>query len=165
MTGHDSLGSALHYAYKLLSYRSRSEAEMTRRLRMKGFDEPDIRSAMLRLKENGFLDDRRLAASLKRYAEESKHLSMSGARRFLIERGISADISDEVLRDMDEAETARRLVEKKITRWEKHGNSKKGLQSDDVTLKRLHGILYRRGYPSEAIRKVLQEFKAKEDSK
>lgn len=132
---------------------------------MKGFDEPDIRSAMLRLKENGFLDDRRLAASLKRYAEESKHLSMSGARRFLIERGISADISDEVLRDMDEAETARRLVEKKITRWEKHGNSKKGLQSDDVTLKRLHGILYRRGYPSEAIRKVLQEFKAKEDSK
>ena len=164
MRAHDSRRSALHYAYKLLSYRGRSEAELARKLRTKGFDDTDIRSTMLRLKEAGFLDDKRLAVSLKRYAEDSKHLSVSGAKRFLIERGIPADISDEAVKDIDEIETARRLVEKKIAGWGRHGHTQRRPGSDDARLRKLHGILYRRGYPFEAIRKVLGELKNKEDS-
>lgn len=162
MRAHDSRRSALHYAYRLLSYRSRSEAEMVRRLRMKGFDETDVGSAVLRLRESGFLDDKRLAASLKRYAEETKHLSARGARRFLIQRGIPLEISDEAVRDLDELETARRLVEKKIAGWGKHGNSNKRQQTDDTMLRKLSGILYRRGYPYGTIRKVLGELNNKE---
>jgi len=137
---------------------------MVRKLRAKGFDEPDILSTMLRLKETGFLDDKRLATSLKRYAEESKHLSISGSRRFLIQRGVPADISDEAVKDIDEVETARRLVEKKIAGWGKHGHTQVPPGSDDTRLRKLHGILYRRGYPFEAIKKVLGELKNKEDS-
>jgi regulatory protein len=164
MMVYDSRRSALHYAYKLLNYRSRSEAEMMRRLRMKGFDEPEICSAMLRLKEAGFLDDRKLAASLKRYAEESKHLSMNCARRFLIERGIPRDISEEAVKDIDEFETARRLVERRIAGWEKRGGIRIPLQSGRASLRKLYGILCRRGYPFETIRRVLGELKNKEDS-
>ena len=165
MMGDGSRRSALHYAYKLLSYRGRSEAEMVRRLMLKGFDAAEIRAAVTGLRENGFLDDMRLAASLRRYAEESKHLSLSGTRRFLIERGIPADISEEVVKDIDETETAKRLVEKKIGGWKKHGCSERDPRSGEATLRKLHGVLYRRGYPSEAIKKVLRELKDKEDSK
>lgn len=164
MRADGSRRSALHYAYKLLSYRGRSQAEMVRRLRMKGFDEPDIHSALLILRENGFLDDRKLAASLKRYAEESKHLGTIGARRFLIGRGIPSDLSDEAVKDIDDVETARRFVEKKIAGWEKCGCSQKPASPDDSTLRKLYGMLSRRGYPPEAIRKILQELKNKEDS-
>ncbi|HYA31190.1 MAG TPA: regulatory protein RecX [Thermodesulfovibrionales bacterium] len=164
MRADGSRRSALHYAYKLLHYRSRSQAEMERRLRMKGFDEPDIRSAMLILRENGFLDDRKLAASLTRYADESKHLSMFGARRFLIGRGIPPDLSDKAVKDIDDVETARRFVGKKMAGWEKCGRSQKPARPDDSKLRRLYGMLFRRGYPPEAIRKILEELKNKEDS-
>jgi SOS response regulatory protein OraA/RecX len=138
---------------------------MVRRLAMKGFDGAEIRAAVAGLRENGFLDDRRLAASLRRYAEESRHLSVNGARRFLIGRGIPGDISEEVARDIDEIDTAKRLVKKKIAGWRKHGRSGGDPLSDDVTLRKLHGALYRRGYPPEAINKALRELKDKEDSK
>ncbi len=161
MRVHDSRRSALHYAYKLLSFRSRSESEMAGKLRMKGFGEPEIGSTMLRLKEAGLLDDRRLAASLKRYAEETKHLSVRGARRFLIERGVPAEIRDEAVKDIDEAETARRLVSKKLAGWRKCGQMHE--DSLDARTRKLRNLLCRRGYPFEAIREVLGEMKNKED--
>ncbi len=154
---------ALQYAYKLLSYRSRSEKELTRRLRMKGFDEPAIQQVIARLKSGGFVDDRRLASSLKRYAEESKHLGISGTRRYLIERGVPAGITDEVVRDVDETEGAKKFVEKKLTSWRKQDFSSGLPHLADKTIKRLYGFLCRRGYSSEAIKKALEQFKIKED--
>lgn len=155
--------SVLHYAYKLLSYRSRSEAEMVKRLRMKGFDEPSVSKAISQLKESGFLDDRKLAASLRRYAEESKHLSITGTRRFLRQRGVPAEMINEVLGDIDEIETARRLVEKKVFAWRKPGLHRQDVPLDSAMVRKLYGLLYRKGYPSEAIRKVLHHYTGKED--
>lgn len=164
MRADGSRGSALHYACKLLNYRSRSQTEMVKRLRMKGFDERDIHSALFILREKGFLDDRKLAAALKRYAEESKHLSTVGARRFLIAWGIPPDLSTEAVKDIDDVETARRFVKKKITAWGKWGRSQKPARPDDLTLRKLFGMLSRRGYPPETIRKILDELNNKEAS-
>lgn len=155
--------SGLQYAYKLLSYRGRSEKEMFRRLRMKGFDEPTIKWIIVRLKSSGLLDDRRLASSLKRYAEESKQLSISGTRRFLIERGVPADMIDEVAEDIDEMENAKKLVEKKLTVWRKRVPFHQPSQFTPDMFKKLYGMLYRRGFPSETIKKALEQFKLKED--
>jgi len=163
MSIRDPYRSVLHYAYKLLSYRSRSEAEMAGRLRMKGFDEPTVSKAITQLKESGFLDDRKLADSLRRYAQESKRLSIIGTRRFLLQRGVPAEMIGEVLRDIDEIETARKVVEKKVASWRKQGVSRKGSQLDGSLVRKLYGILYRKGYPSEAIRKVLHDYTGKED--
>ncbi|MCL4476950.1 MAG: recombination regulator RecX [Nitrospirae bacterium] len=160
---HDPRRSVLHYAYKLLSYRSRSEAEMVRRLRMKGFDEPSVSKAIIQLKESGFVDDRKLAASLRRYAEESKQLSITGTRRFLLQRGVPAEMINEVVGDIDELETAKKLVEKKVAAWRKQSLSRKGSQLDDTLIRKLYGILYRKGYPPEAIKKVLRRYTGKED--
>jgi regulatory protein len=163
MRTYDPHRSVLQYAYRLLSYRGRSEKEMAMRLRMKGFDEPDIHQTLEQLRENGFLDDRKLAFSLKRYAEESKHLSVSGAKKLLSERGVPADIIKEALRDMNEMEAAQRFLEKKLVSLQKQGFHRPQELTPEA-MKKLYGVLYRRGYPSETIKKVLAQFKGKEDT-
>ncbi len=163
MKARDTRCSVLHYAYKLLSYRGRSEAEMVTRLRMKGFDEDSVSEAVTHLKESGFLDDRKLAASLRRYAEEAKQLSIAATRRFLLQRGVPLEMISEVTGDIDEVETAKKLVEKKVAAWRKQSPSRKGSPPDGTLVRKLYGILYRKGYPSEAIRKVLHHYTGKED--
>ena len=162
MRGKDPRRSALSHAYKLLGYRDRSEAEMARRLRMKGFEEPEITGVISQLKDKGFLDDRRLAASLTRHAGETKHLSLAGTKKFLVERGVPPDIIEEALGGVDEADAAKRLVERKLSLLRKRGGLKPSL-SDDATFRELYGILYRRGYPSEVIKKVLNQIGNKEE--
>jgi regulatory protein len=155
--------AGLLYAYKLLGYRGRSEKEMMRRLRMKGFEEPVVENVIIRLKSSGLLDDRRLASSLTRYAEESRKLSTAGTRRFLMERGIPRDLINDVLAEMDETETARRLVEKRLTAWEKRSVSREPFRFTPEIARKLYGILYRNGYPSEVIKRTLRQFTCKED--
>ncbi|MGD0883530.1 MAG: regulatory protein RecX [Thermodesulfovibrionales bacterium] len=152
-----SLGdrSALQYSYRLLTYRGRSEKELRERLKQKGFDKHDIDAAVGSLTSNGFLDDRKLASSLRRYAEESKHYGISGTRRFLRERGIPEDIIDVTVSDMDEIEVARKIVEKKMRTM--------GEDQPEKAARKLYGILYRRGYSFETIKKALEHFALRED--
>ncbi|MGD1076558.1 MAG: regulatory protein RecX [Thermodesulfovibrionales bacterium] len=147
--------SALQYSYRLLTYRGRSEKELRQRLKQKGFDEHDIDSAIVSLTSNGFLDDRKLASALRRYAEESKHYGIAGTRRFLKDRGIPADIIDVTVNDMDETEVARKIIEKKM-------RSMVGDQPEKAARK-LYGMLYRRGYSSETIKTALEHFELRND--
>lgn len=151
----DSRESFLQYAYRLLSYRGRSEKELREKLKKKGACDDTVNTIISRLRSNGFIDDISLAGSLKRYAEEQKHLSISGTRRFLADRGISKDIIENEVKDMDEAESAKKLVEKKLRRMDNY--------SPDVIIRKLYGILSRKGYPYETIRKTLRKFNFKED--
>lgn len=153
--------SALTYAYKLLGYRDRSEKEMTERLLMKGFDERKTADAIACLKSNGFLNDKRLASSLKIYAEEQKQLSVRGARKFLMDRGLKRDIIDETVGDIDEMETARKLVKKKLNGLNKT-NPIQNTRITDIIAKKLYSLLLRRGYTSQTISRVLRQFKIKE---
>jgi|MudIll2142460700_1097286.scaffolds.fasta_scaffold03847_3 regulatory protein len=155
--------AGLLYAYKLLGYRGRSEKEMMRRLRIKGFEEPVIEKVIIRLKSSGLLDDRKLASSLTRYAEESRKLSVAGTRKFLMERGIPRDLIHDALADMDETETARRLVQKRLTAWEKRCSSSQPFHFSPEITRKLYAILYRNGYPSEIIKRTLKQFTCKED--
>lgn len=141
---------ALQYAYKLLSYRGRSERELAEKLRMKGFEEYDIKKTVNHLKGTNLLDDRKLAFALKRYATESKHLGIRGTKRLLRERGVPADIVDDIVEDIDETEIAARLVEKKLKIL--------GQEPYGSRLNKLYGALLRRGHSYETIRRILRQF-------
>lgn len=147
---------ALQFAYRLLRYRGRSERELRERLSIKGFDEKAVTKVIRTLVSQGFLDDRRLAVSLKRYAEETKHLGVWGMRRFLKERGIPREIIEETVKDIDEAGTAQRVIEKKMTVLGKY--------PEERMIRKLYGILLRRGYSTETIRKALGSLVLNEDS-
>lgn len=150
-------GPALRYAFKLLSYRARSEKELAERLRRKGFDDSEIWRVVDYLRSTGFLDDRKLASSLKRYAGESKHLSILGTRKLLVERGVPRDLIDEAVEGIDETEIATRLVEKKIGVLKRHLLPGERLTPD--VIRKLYGSLARRGYPYDTIRKALEQLK------
>lgn len=149
MKSDDPVKMALNYAYRLLSYRSRSEKELIDKLSTKGFDEGISNKVMRRLRSSGLIDDARLASSLSRMAAEYKHLGASGTRKFLSDRGIPRGIITEAIKEIDEFETAGRLIQKKL----------KLIRDlpENMVIKKLYGILIRKGYSYEVIKKVLRD--------
>jgi regulatory protein len=147
----DSRSKAKKYAIKLLGYRGRSEKELKERLVKKGISKTVASSTLQDLKRLGLIDDRSLAETLKREALSRKFLSQKGAIRFLHQRGIPHEIINDVLNgdEIIDLYNARRLVHKKIKNLRNY--------SSLHVKKKLYGLLARRGYSSDTIRKVLKE--------
>jgi regulatory protein len=144
---------AIRYAYRLLSYRDRSEKELTDRLRWKGFSEEIIQQTINHLSKKGFIDDAALALSLRRIAEDAKLLGDRGVKIFLLRRGISKNLIRDVLTDNDPDELirARKAVDKKLNTIENY--------SDEEIKKKMWRFLVRKGYSFDTINKVLRQFK------
>lgn len=148
---------AVRYAYRLLSYRDRSEKELEERLRKKGFSEKAVRDAISSLKLKGFLDDAELAGSLKRVAEDIKLLGNKGVSQFLKHRGLSKEIIGDVLAkdDSDEIIRAKKLVDRKLKTM--------GNYSDEEIRQKVWRALARKGYSFDTIRQMLKQLKIEED--
>jgi regulatory protein len=144
---------ALRYAYRLLSYRGRSELELAGRLQRKGFGPASVHEALGRLKEGGYLDDGALATSLRRKAEEVRMLGASGARLYMRQMGIPREVAEEALAGYDELASARRLIQRKMPAM--------GGRPEAVVRRRLAGLMRRRGYSAETVRRSLK-FHSKE---
>jgi regulatory protein len=147
----------MQYALKLLSYRGRSEKELKDRLRRKGFTDKVIFSTIHSLANAGLIDDRSLAETLKGEAFRSKMLSQTGAKQYMLRRGISRDIVETVFADEEnrDVSNASRLIDRRI----------KALRNypADTVRRRIYNLLLRRGYSSETIMKVLWAKNLKED--
>lgn len=139
--------SAFGYALKLLSYRGRSEKELSSRLRQKGYIEIDISACIDRLKSLGYLNDAALAESLKRRSADIKHFGRLGARNYLREMGIPRDIIDETMGEYDELSAAREFVRKKL----------KAVKDPASAKRRIASALQRRGFSSGMVRKAFEE--------
>ncbi|MDI6801784.1 MAG: regulatory protein RecX [Thermodesulfovibrionales bacterium] len=152
----DSLSGVLKYAFKLLGCRDRSEKELGERLKQKGFSEDIAREAVAYLKDRGFIDDRRFAEILKRAAVERKYLGSKGIKKYLMSRGIPSEIIADISEGDDfDFDTAKRLAEKKLRHM-------KGIDANDVR-KRLWGALYRKGFQSNIINRVIKSCNLKEE--
>lgn len=144
-----SVSSALRYSLRLLSYRGRSEKELSERLAQKGFDGQAVSGTIERLKGLGYIDDAALAESLKRKSAEIKHFGRLGARNYLRQMGISREIIDEAMGDYDELAAAGEFVKKKL-RTIKDPSTISGRR-------RLVAALQRRGFSAGAVRKALSD--------
>ncbi|MFZ5998157.1 MAG: regulatory protein RecX [Nitrospirota bacterium] len=154
----DTFDNAVKYAFKLLGYRDRSEKELQEKLARKGFSNGTINKTIDFFKEKGFINDRKLAAALRRDAVERRHLGKRGVRGLLLKRGLTGDVADTLSDDEDEAayvDAARQLIEKKLRHLK---------QFDEETIKRrLWGLLARRGFSVENIRAAMKSFDIKEE--
>ncbi|MDP3049017.1 MAG: regulatory protein RecX [Thermodesulfovibrionales bacterium] len=148
----DKIG-AIRYAYRLLSYRDRSEKELTDKLKWKGFSEETIQQTINHLSEKGFIDDTALALSLRRIAEDARLLGNRGVRIFLHRRGIPENLIRDVFTDDDSDETIRaeKVVSKKLKTIENY--------SDEEIKKKMWRFLVRKGYTFDTINKILRQFK------
>jgi regulatory protein len=155
----DLQNKARKYAVKLLSYKGRSRKELEERLKKKGFNDTVTSSTIRFLNDSGLINDLSLAETLKREALSSKMLSQTGAKRFILARGIPQEIIDRIFshdEDID-AENAARLMDKK----------KKSLINypPETARRRLYNLLLRRGYSYTTIMKALKENKYMKEDK
>jgi len=94
--------SAFDCALRVLALRDHSEAELRRKLKAKGYDEPEITGSVARLLELGYLDDVRFALS---FAESSIRNGRGYGARLKLElarRGVAGAIVQATLAELSE---------------------------------------------------------------
>ena len=141
---------------RLLTQRARSRAELAEALRSRNVPEDAAVRVLDRLAEVGLVNDRAFAADFVRAKHADRGLSARELSRQLRAKGVGDDAVDDALADLgDDAEraTARRLAERKL-------RSMGGLDAT-VQIRRLAGMLARKGYPPglafQVVRQVVGE--------
>ncbi len=136
---------ALHY----LSYRSRSEQEIRQNLTKNKIPEEIILEVLDKLRQASLVDD---CAFAKNWIENRIQFKPRGKRALSVEltqKGISREIIDEELRDLDENLLAMQCARKKADRYQQ-------LDQEDFQ-KKMSGYLNRRGFPYQIIRDTVME--------
>jgi regulatory protein len=118
----------IKYAFTLLKFRFRSENELRKRMKQKGFSDEEIESTVNYLRDKGLLNERLLAEELtEKY--QSKGVSPRKIERILRGLGVKGEVIDETLSVLEINEDALIKVVEKITRGSK--------KLDQKTLRRI----------------------------
>ncbi len=116
LRGDDEVSRAVDRAVRFLATRPRSEQEVRRSLAQKDVPQPAIDSAMERLRALGYLDDHAFAEFWVNNRRQFKPLSARALRYELRQKGIAADIIDDVLQTQDEDDDAYRAAQSQLRR-------------------------------------------------
>jgi regulatory protein len=136
-------------ALKYVSLRPRSEYELRSHFRRKSFEESVIDDVVAYLIDLELLDDTAFANYWVEQRETFRPRSRFALSQELRQKGISREIIDEVVEQIEETDAARRAVEKKALHWS-------GLP-EDTFKRKLAGYLQRRGFSYDIIRETIDE--------
>jgi regulatory protein len=146
------LTKAKNAAYRLLTYRPRSRAELAQKLQDRQFPAAVIEAVLDDLVRFGYVNDRQFA---EQFASSRIRLRGFGRRRIEVElrnKGIDRQIINEALAgvlDIDaEIDTAKKAAARKL-------NTMKAADRE-AKYRRLAGFLERRGFSYDVIRIVLR---------
>lgn len=144
------LAQAKSYALRLIKFRARAEKEVRDKLQRRDFDPEVIEQAIAWLLKSRFLDDA-LFAKLWVQSRIKRPLGISRLRRELWQKGISREITDaalgQVQEDYDESAVIRAVIAAK-------SKGMKGISLDKKRA-RLFGYLARRGFSRERIMEAI----------
>ncbi|MCY0959746.1 recombination regulator RecX [Streptomyces sp. H27-H5] len=143
---------------RLLTGMPRTRRQLADALEKRGIPEEVSQEVLSRYEEVGLIDDAAFAGAWV----ESRHRGRGLARRALAQelrtKGVHATLVQEALEQLDseqEEETARELVERKL-------RSTRGLERDK-RIRRLAGMLARKGYPEGMALRVVRRALETED--
>jgi regulatory protein len=106
----NNLHRSYNSAVRLLGYRPRSEAEVRQRLRQRGFDGDSIEKTVLKLKNQGLLDDTAFARFWKENRDAFRPRSRRLTRIELQKKGLENSIIENILSELDEGDAAYRAA-------------------------------------------------------
>jgi len=135
----DQLEGAYQRALNFLSYRIRSEKEIRQNLNKHQIPEEIIEGVLDRLRGASLVDDQDFASQ---WVENRVHFKPRGKRALsseLFQKGISNQIIEDVLAELNEEELAYKFARKKITKLSE--------LDEKAFQKKLSGFLTRRGFP------------------
>lgn len=150
----DDRERAYELALNYLSYRPRSEGEVRKRLRQKGYPEQAVEEAMDRLRRAGLVDDEAFARYWIANRDQFKPRGRYALRQELRQKGVPDRVVGELLEDVNEDDNAYQAAIQRLSRWQ-------GLALDEQRRK-LSGYLQRRGFRYETIREVWERLLAEE---
>ena len=135
-----------------LGPRAKSRGELFAHLKKRGVTEDVANAILYRLQEQGFIDDEAFARAWSESRQRSKKLSKRVIAGELREKGVSAEIIEEVCSEIDQdAEYAIALdMAQRKFRPISH-------LDPDVIRRRIHGALARRGFSSSVINQVFRD--------
>ena len=106
------------YAVKALASRAHSTGELRRKLALKAERKEDIEPAISRLRDYGYLSDRRFAESYATARLENQGLGKSRVLRDLRQRAVSAPLAEQavsrIYRDVDETALIDDFIQRRI---------------------------------------------------
>lgn len=141
---------AYEAALSLLDYSARTENEMKKKLRMKGYIEMVIESVIERLKDARLVDDRQLAERIAENASE-RGIGVYALKRKLKTRGISEDDVEYASSLMDEEKEKEGALRECQRLYKKYAS----LPVREAKAK-LSAALSRRGYSWDAVSEAIE---------
>lgn len=145
----DTVEWAKQTAYRLLSLRPRSTAEIRRHLQKKQVENEIIDRVIDRLEELQLVDDDAFARYWVEQRETFKPRSRRALQYELFQKGLSRQVVEQAVAEVDETAAARRAGEKKARQWAQ-------LTEEEFQAK-MHGFLGRRGFSYAVISDVTQQ--------
>jgi len=139
----------LKAAVRYLSYRPRSEFELRERLHQRGFDDDSVEAVLVRLKEQGLVDDMAFAQfwrdNRESFSPRSQWLTGLELRR----KGVASNIIDQITGTIDDEDSAYRAALSKA----------RSLPTSDYQSfrRRLGGYLKRRGFGYRVINYTMEK--------
>jgi regulatory protein len=144
----DERQKAYDRAIFYLGFRARSQLEMERYLREKGYSPQVIAETIQRLAEENYLDDTAFARTWVEERGRLKPKSGKALRYELRQKGIDAATIEEALNELDEEALAWQAIEKKFRQWQ---------QLDELDFKKkAFDFLSRRGFGYQVARAVVE---------
>ena len=106
----DLFQRCLNAAFNFLSYRPRSQAELSQRLHRRGFDGDNVAAVLARLEAQGLVDDLAFAQFWKDNRDSFRPRSQWLTRLELRQKGVAEDIIDRVAAQVDDEDSAYRAA-------------------------------------------------------
>jgi regulatory protein len=147
------VADAYTLALTLLGARELSETQLRARLTRRQLDPDDIEAAVARLKQDGTLDDRRVARALARMESSIRRRGRARViqkiRQAGIDRSVVEDAVSEVFQDVDENELLEQALDRRL-----RGRSPRDLD-ERARAKIVRGLMAQ-GFTLESILKLLK---------
>lgn len=150
------------YALRALGSRAHSRSELREKLRRRAERPGDVEAVLSRLRENGYLDDRRFAADYASRRLESQGFGKARVLRDLQQRKVARTVAEqavrETFRDVDETELAEKFLHRKF----RNVNLAEAL-ADPRGLASAYRKLRLAGFSSGAVLRVLKRYAREPD--
>lgn len=145
---------AVTYALKILAGRDHSEAELRRKLAVKGFPDMTAERVIDKLRQSGYLDDERFALTWAESAIRNGRGYGCRLKADLSRRGVAEDLITHTLQRLgsehDEGTVLAGLMARKFAGFD-------SIHADDRQKRRVISYFQRRGFSLAAILKMLRD--------
>ena len=143
---------AKEICYDLLAVRARTQEELRQALHRKGFDEETSETLLGKLDRAGLVNDAEFAELWVKSRHETQGLSRTALLAELRRKGVDDEVAAQAAGEVDresEEQMARELVRKRL--------GSLGNVDEQTALRRLLGLLARKGYPQGLAYTVIKE--------